>query len=101
MAKPGQGSLVCLSIAGGEGIPEGGCGGRGRIDLGLYRRGSGDLHGCGAGIGGSDLADYLENAKAAVLYTVAYLYEHREEADHRGLMLTLRALLFGVRREGF
>lgn len=49
----------------------------------------------------ADLADDLENAKAAVLYTVAYLYEHREEADHRGLMLTLRALLFGVRREGF
>lgn len=49
----------------------------------------------------SDLADDLENAKAAILYTVAYLYEHREEADHRGLMLTLRALLFGVRREGF
>ena len=49
----------------------------------------------------SDLADDLENAKAAVLYTVAYLYEHREEADHRGLLLTLRALLFGVRREGF
>ena len=49
----------------------------------------------------SDLADDLENARAAVLYTVAYLYEHREEADHRGLMLTLRALLFGVRREGF
>ena len=49
----------------------------------------------------SDLADDLKNARAAVLYTVAYLYEHREEADHRGLMLTLRALLFGVRREGF
>ena len=49
----------------------------------------------------SDLADDLENARAAVLYTVAYLYEHREEADHRGLLLTLRALLFGVRREGF
>ena len=37
----------------------------------------------------------------AVLETVAYMYEHREEADHRGLMLTLRVLLFGVRREGF
>lgn len=49
----------------------------------------------------SDFSEDLENAKAAVLYTVAYLYEHREEADHRGLLLTLRALLFGVRREGF
>ena len=41
------------------------------------------------------------NAKTAVLYTVAYLYEHREDADHHALMFTLRALLFGSRREGF
>jgi uncharacterized phage protein (predicted DNA packaging) len=38
---------------------------------------------------------------AAELYTVAYLYEHREEADHHGLILTLRALLFGIREEKF
>lgn len=49
----------------------------------------------------ADFSGDMENARAAVLYAVAYLYEHREEADHRGLMLTLRALLFGVRREGF
>ena len=42
-----------------------------------------------------------ENARTAVLYTVAYLYEHREEADHHALMLTLRALLFGMRKEAF
>ena len=42
-----------------------------------------------------------ENAHTAMLYTVAYLYDHREEADHRALMLTLRALLFGIRKEGF
>ena len=45
-----------------------------------------------------------ENAaitRIAVLYTVAYLYEHREEADHQTLLLTLRALLFGVRKEAF
>ena len=41
------------------------------------------------------------NAKTAVMYTVAYLYEHREEADHHALTLTLRALLFGSRKEGF
>ena len=41
------------------------------------------------------------NAKAAVMYAAAYLYEHREEADHHALMLTLRALLFGIRKEGF
>lgn len=38
---------------------------------------------------------------AAELYTIAYLYEHREEADHHGLILTLRALLFGIREEKF
>lgn len=41
------------------------------------------------------------NAKAAVMYTTAYLYEHREDADHHALMITLRSLLFGSRREGF
>lgn len=39
--------------------------------------------------------------RIAVLYTVAYFYEHREEADHEGLNQTLRALLFGVRKEEF
>ena len=43
----------------------------------------------------------VENARIAVLYAAAYLYEHREEADHRALTLTLRALLFGARKEVF
>ena len=43
----------------------------------------------------------LIRMRIAILYTVAYLYEHREEADHSQLNLTLRALLFGVRKEGF
>ena len=43
----------------------------------------------------------VENAKISVLYAAAYLYEHREEADHRALTLTLRALLFGARKEAF
>ncbi len=47
------------------------------------------------------LAEDLERSKTAVMYTVAYLYEHREEADHSALMLTLRSLLSGIRREGF
>ena len=50
-----------------------------------------------------DLSE-LENAlngKIAVMYTAAYLYEHREEADHHALALTLCALLFGSRKEGF
>lgn len=42
-----------------------------------------------------------ENAKAAIMYTVSYLYEHREEADHHELMLTLRSLLFGSRKAVF
>lgn len=37
------------------------------------------------------------NDKIAIFFTVAYLYEHREEADHHALDLTLRALLFGSR----
>ena len=40
-------------------------------------------------------------AKTAVLYTVGYLYEHRDEADHKKLILTLRSLLMGVRKAGF
>ena len=43
----------------------------------------------------------VENAKISVLYAAAYLYEHREEADHHALTLTLRALLFGARKEAF
>ena len=42
-----------------------------------------------------------ENAKTAVLYAAAYFYEHREEADHHSLTLTLRALLSGSRKEAF
>ena len=47
-----------------------------------------------------------ENAGAnqlriGILYAVAYLYEHREEADHKELMITLRSLLFGVRKAAF
>ena len=37
----------------------------------------------------------------AEMYAIAYLYEHREEADHNSLLLTLRAILFGVREAKF
>lgn len=43
----------------------------------------------------------VENAKVSVMYAAAYLYEHREEADHHALTLTLRALLSGSRKEAF
>lgn len=35
--------------------------------------------------------------RVGVYYTLGYLYEHREEADHHGLLLTLRSLLFAIR----
>ena len=41
------------------------------------------------------------NGKVAVMYAAAYLYEHREGADHHALNLTLRSLLFGSRKERF
>lgn len=40
-------------------------------------------------------------SKVAVMYTVAYQYEHREEANHLELTLSIRALLSGIRQEGF
>ena len=41
------------------------------------------------------------NANVAVLYATAYLYEHREEADHKALTISLRSLLSGSRKEAF
>ena len=38
-----------------------------------------------------------ELLRIAILYTVGYLYEHREEADHHDLAITLRNLLFAIR----
>ena len=35
--------------------------------------------------------------RVAILYALGYLYEHREEADHHALTLTLRSLLFSIR----
>ena len=45
--------------------------------------------------------DLLENAKIAVMYAVAYQYEHREDCNHNALLLSLRAMLFGTRKAGF
>lgn len=42
-----------------------------------------------------------KNSQIAVMYAVAYLYETREQADYHQLMLSLRSLLFGVRKEMF
>ena len=42
-----------------------------------------------------------ELLRIGVLYTLGYIYEHREEADHHDLTLTLRNLLFAIREGVF
>ena len=48
-----------------------------------------------------DALAQVDGGKVAVMYAVGYFYEHREEADHHALVLTLRSLLFGSRKEAF
>lgn len=48
-----------------------------------------------------DVAASANQLRIGILYAVAYLYEHREDADHHELTLTLRSLLFGVREAAF
>ncbi len=43
------------------------------------------------------LTPVRETMRVAVLYALGYLFEHREEADHHDLTLTLRSILFAVR----
>ena len=43
----------------------------------------------------------IPSSKIAVMYAVAYLYEHGENANYKELTLSLRSLLFGIRKEGF
>lgn len=53
---------------------------------------------CGAaGITEEEAGEYRAVTRAAAFYTLGYLYEHREEADHRDLTLTLRSILFAIR----
>lgn len=49
----------------------------------------------------TEFSSYGAMAKTAVLYTLAYFYDHRDEADHHALAVTLRNLLTGIRKEGF
>mgnify|MGYP002627319841 CR=1 FL=1 len=49
----------------------------------------------------SEVIQMREVLKVAILYSVGYLYEHREEADHHDLTLTLRNLLFSIREGSF
>lgn len=48
-----------------------------------------------------ELAPYKEIVEIAELFTIAYLYEHREEADHKNLTETVKYLLFPIRKEVF
>ena len=45
----------------------------------------------------ASLTPIRETMKVAILYVTGYLYEHREEADHHELTLTLRSILFAIR----
>ena len=42
-----------------------------------------------------------EIIRVAILYCLGYLYEHRQEADHHDLDLTLRSLLCSIREGVF
>ncbi len=44
---------------------------------------------------------YSEVIKTAILYGVAYLYEHREDANHRELKETLYHILLAERKDVF
>ena len=44
-----------------------------------------------------ELESLRATCRVAVLYALGYLYEHRDEADHHALMLTLRSILSAVR----
>ena len=45
----------------------------------------------------SEIIQMRDLLRIAILYAVGYLFEHREEADHHDLTLTLRNLLFAIR----
>lgn len=46
---------------------------------------------------GRDVVRISRSLHIAVYYALGYLYEHREEADHHALYMTLRCLLSSVR----
>ena len=45
----------------------------------------------------ASLKPVRETMKVAILYALGYIFEHREEADHHDLTLTLRSILFAIR----
>lgn len=44
-----------------------------------------------------NIKDLRSVLRVSELYALAYLYDHREEADHHDLTITMRNLLFSVR----
>lgn len=48
----------------------------------------------------AELISLRASLRIAILYALGYLFEHREEADHHDLVMTLRNLLFSVREGG-
>ena len=48
-----------------------------------------------------EFMDDKRKTRVAALYALAYMYEHREEADYHELTLDLRSLLLGVRKQVF
>ena len=48
----------------------------------------------------AELISLRASLRIAVLYSLGYLFEHREDADHHDLVMTLRNLLFSVREGG-
>lgn len=49
----------------------------------------------------SEVAAWADILRVAVLFTLGYLYEHREDADHHAMARTLRNLLFSIREGVF
>lgn len=54
-----------------------------------------------ARLSSEELAEQSATTRVAILYAVSYMYEHREQADYHDLVMMLRSLLFGVRRQVF
>lgn len=50
---------------------------------------------------GDEQVQLREVIKVAALYALGYLYEHRTEADHHDLIMTLRFLLSSIREGVF
>ena len=48
-----------------------------------------------------EIQQMKELLRVGVMYALGYLYEHREEADHHDLVITLRNLLFAIREGVF